>query len=125
MSNEAVKFLTTCRRAIACLWALVGSWLVFATLRHFGSRDISAAIGLSVGLVFAIAGGGLFFNKRWGRISIGCLMVLVVLWAADTLLFIAFRGLYGRESLLGLIIALALASISTWSLLAATRPRAA
>ena len=120
MSNDANKFLTVCRRVLGCLWAAVGSSLVFLNLRHFGLRDLSVP-GLIVGLVFATAGGGFFFNKRWGRISIGCLMTLVVLWSADMLLFIAFRGLSGRQSMLYMMLGLISASICTWSLLAATK----
>lgn len=125
MRNDRSQFLTICRRALACLWAGVGLCVIFAVLRHqFESGSFTPAIGLTIGLLFAIGAGGLFFNKRWGRISMGCLMILVVLWSADMLLFIAFRGLgSGRQSLLGLVVGLILACICTWSVLAATRHR--
>jgi hypothetical protein len=117
------EVLTIYRRCLACLWAAVGLWIVFTTLNRFEAGYYSASIALAVGAALAAGAGGLFFNKRWGRISVGCLLTLVVLWSADMLLFIAFRGLgSGRWLLLCVVVALALASISTWCVLAATRP---
>lgn len=86
-------------------------------------------IGLSVlvpaifGLMFVVAACGFFLNKGWGRICLGSLMLLVILQAADMLLFIAWRGVgAGRVWLLGTAVVLVLAAICTWVLLAATRP---
>jgi hypothetical protein len=92
-------------------------------VRHFEAIDLYTGSGLAVGAAFAVGAWGLFLDKRWGRISVGCLMVLVVLWCADMLLFIAFRGLdAGRGYLLGVVVGLVIASICTWSVLAARSP---
>lgn len=124
MRKDESKFLKVCRRALACLWAAVGLWAAFVALRTFASLNLSNIIALTVGLAFVIGASGLFFNKRWGRIFTGCLMVLVILWSADMLLFIAFRGLdAGRRSLLGVAAGLVLSCICTWSVLLATRRR--
>ena len=119
MSTRADKFLTISRRALAFLWTATGSWLVFLFLRHYKSLAHSNVIMLAIGIAFVLSGSGLFFNYRWGRISIGCLMVVVILWSADMLLFIAFRGLSsGRQWLLVVALAFIVASITTWSVLA-------
>lgn len=121
MGYEPGKFISAFRRALACLWVTVGLWVVYSYLRHFDSVTVSAIPALTVGAAIAICAVGYFFDKRWGRISIGCLMALVVLVSADLLLFIALRGLDGRQLLLGVAVALVVASICTWSVLAATR----
>src|ERR1041385_3190615 len=124
MCKDEPKFLKMCRRALACLWAAVGLWAAFVALRTFDSWNVSNIIAPAVGLVFIIGASGLFFNKGWGRIFIGCLMVLVVLWSADLLRFISIRGLdAGRRSLLGVVAGLVLSCICTWSFLLATRRR--
>jgi hypothetical protein len=93
-------------------------------LLHFEALDLSACIVLTVGAALAIGACGLLFDKRWGRISVGCLMTAVVFWCADMLLFILFRGVdASRLSLLGIVVGLVIASVCTWSVLAATRTR--
>jgi hypothetical protein len=122
MRKDPGNFLTLFQRALACMWAAIGLWVLFSSLRHFESLDLYTTIGLTVGTAFAISSVGLFLDKGWGRIGIGCLMVVVLLWSADMVLFIAIRGLDGgRKLLLGLVVAFTAASVCTWSVLAATR----
>jgi hypothetical protein len=121
------EVLTVCRRCVACLWGALGLWVVFSTLRnldpHYPHYPSTFAC-LVFGATLAVGSCGFFFNKRWGRVSLGCLLVLVVLWCADMLLFIAFRGFEGgRVPLFYVVVSLVLASIFTWSILATTRPR--
>jgi len=122
MSTKVTRFLTISRWGLASLWTATGSWLLFLFVRNYESLDVWNVIALAIGLAFVLAGSGLFFNCRWGRIAIGCMMVVVLLWCADMLLFIAFRGLSsGRQSLLVVVLAFIVASISTWTLLAVTK----
>jgi hypothetical protein len=122
MHKDSGKFLTLFRRGLACLWALVGLYLFYLSLSHFQPFDFWAIIKLAVATTFVAGAFGFFLDRRWGRICIGCLMVLVVLFGADMLLFIAFRGLdASRTTLLGLVVALMAASVCTWTVLSATR----
>ena len=124
MSAGAIKFLTVSRRGLACLWAATGSWPLFARLHNHGSLALPDVIPLTIALAFIIGGSGLFFNYRWGRISIGCLMAVPMLVSADMLLFIAYRGLSsGRGWLLVVVLTYIAASISTWLVLATTFKR--
>jgi hypothetical protein len=92
------EVLTVCRRCVACLW---GAWVyglfsrLCATSTPTTPHYPSTFACLVFGATLAVGSCGFFFNKRWGRVSLGCLLVLVVLWCADMLLFIAFRGFEG------------------------------
>jgi hypothetical protein len=66
--------LVICQRCLACLWAAAGLCVVFLALRHLETADLSNAVALVVGLALALGASGLFFNTRWGRISVGCLL---------------------------------------------------
>ena len=124
MSAAVGKFLVALRRGLACLWAIFGIWLL-SNLRYWtADARITQAIGPLLGLVFIAAAVGLLLNHRWGRICMGLLMVLVVLWCADMLLFLAFRG-YHRQSFVPLVLSLPVASVSTWIALAYTKPTVA
>ncbi len=93
------------------------------TLRFVGSPGFWEIVQMATGTAFVSGACGFFVNKPWGRICVGCLMGIVILWAADMLLFIAWRGLgAGRGWILSAAVVLSLAAISTWLLLAATRP---
>jgi hypothetical protein len=118
------KVLTICQRCLARLWGALGLCVVFSALRTFDPHDRFAFVPLALGATLAVGACGFFFDKRWGRVSLGCLLVLVVLWCADMLLFIAFRGFgSGRVLLLFAVLGLVMASICTWSLLAVTHVR--
>jgi hypothetical protein len=122
MHKDGGKILTLFRRALACLWAIVGLYVFYLSLSHLEPFDFWAIIKLAVATAFLTGAFGFFLNRRWGRVCIGCLMVLVALFCADMLLFIAFRGLdAGRTALLGLTVALIAASVCTWTVLGATR----
>src|SRR5262245_39445370 len=118
MHKDSGKILTLFRRALSCLWALVGLYLFYLSLSHFEPFDFWAIIKLAVATAFVAGALGFFLDRRWGRICIGCLTVLVVFFGADMLLFIAFRGLdAGRTALLLLAVALMAASVCTWTVL--------
>lgn len=113
----------TARRVLACLWALVGAVILTSALHSLGATGWWMSIQSLVGAAFVAGASGLAMNKVWARVCVGFLMIIVILWASDMALFIAWRGLgAGRLWLLGAVVVLTVATVCTWILLAATRP---
>lgn len=123
MAAQKLTVPSICLRIMSVLWAALGAWLLSNLRKYDRGGQWTQAVGPLLGLAFVVAAWGCWRNQRWGRIALGCLVTFAVLWSADMLLFIAFRGLANRHWLLVLILGLVFASVSTWTLLAATNPR--
>ena len=81
-------------RVLACFWIGLGLWVVLWMLRHPSDWAVPAKYLVGSGMI--VAGLGLFSGRLWNRIVMAVVMIPVLLFCGDVILFLAFRGYYGQ-----------------------------